>query len=69
MSSPPSNVRSNKHNHILDHLFTRDGYKISPVSAVSVDFPTDHTILFFNIYTNLLHKKIINRKVYDYITT
>ena len=42
-------VYSNKHNHILDLLFTSDEDKISPVSAVLADFLTDHTILCFTV--------------------
>ena len=42
-------VYSNKHNHILDLLFTNDEDKISPVSAISTDFSTDHTILCFTV--------------------
>ena len=54
-------VYSNKHNHILDHLFTNDEDKISPVSAVSADFSTDHTILCFTVSTNLVQKRKLGK--------
>ena len=60
---------SNKHNHILDFLFNNDEDKLSPVSAVSAGFSTDHTILCFTIYTDLVQKKEIHRKVYNYKKT
>ena len=54
-------VYSNKHNHIFDLLFTNDEDKISPVSAVSADFSTDHTILCFTVSTNLVQKRKLGK--------
>ena len=59
-------VYSNNYNHIFDLLFTKKEDKISRVSAISADFTTDHTILCFTVYTNLVQKKEIHRKVYNY---
>ena len=42
-------VYSNESNHIFDILFTSDEDKISPVSAVTAYFSTDHTLLCFTV--------------------
>ena len=58
----------------VNHLSPKHDYgmfnnRIKPYAADQYGlrtFSTDHTILCFTVYTNLVQKKEIHRKVYNY---
>jgi len=62
-----NNVTSNSHNHLLDVILTNVPEKCSKVEKVSSDFPTDHTILQFDLnFRTVFRQSNMKRHVYQY---
>ena len=61
-----NSIMSNDANHILDLIFTNVCGFVTRVERLDCDFPTDHTVLTFNLCFNSPTKPPSMRRVYNY---